>query len=321
MTRAPGNKRPERWATFGGRGWRGRKGDHAHDVVAGIWRRCGMQSEVDPLREVVLSWPGDEIGRIRDPNAANMVAPVNLTRLRQQSAALVAFYEAHGVTVHMSRRASVPANYLFMRDVFFATPFGAVIGRMGAAVRAGEEPHAAAALAALGVPLLAFIRGPGTFEGADALWLARDVVLVGVGRRTNKQGAQQLSAVLASVGVTVIRVPVPRGVQHLLGIVNFLDRDLVVVREGAPAVLVTELRARGYQIVWAPAIPEVRYGGTANFVALGRRRIVMPAGGREMRRRYEACGVECHEVDVTEYLNAAGGVACATGVLVRSAGR
>ena len=53
--------------------------------------------------------------------------------------------------------------------------------RPASTVRAGEERYVAAALGALGVPILMSVHGNGTFEGADAMWAAPDLCFVADG--------------------------------------------------------------------------------------------------------------------------------------------
>ncbi|CAN5638072.1 hypothetical protein BH23CHL5_BH23CHL5_14760 [soil metagenome] len=54
-----------------------------------------------------------------------------------------------------------------------------------------------------------------------------------------------------------------------------------------------------------------------NFVALSTGTILMPKGGTDARARYEAAGVVCHTVDVSELIKAGGGIHCMTGFLKR----
>jgi N-dimethylarginine dimethylaminohydrolase len=54
-----------------------------------------------------------------------------------------------------------------------------------------------------------------------------------------------------------------------------------------------------------------------NFVTLRPRRVLMPAGCQGVRARLEAEGIATIEVEIGEYLKAAGGVGCLTGVLRR----
>jgi N-dimethylarginine dimethylaminohydrolase len=248
-----------------------------------------------------------------------MLGVPDLEVLRGQAQGIVAAFEGQGVAVQLFRSSSrPPANLLFARDLFLMTPEGAIVSRMASEVRAGEERFAALALAANGIPILATIRGTATFEGADALWLNRDTVLVGWGRRTNRDGLRQVAHVLAGLGARTVPLALPRGCQHLLGVVNFVARDLAVVREGrAPDVLYTLLADHAIRALTLPASPEVDEKGGASFVTLGPRHILMPAGCLQTRRQLEREGITCDEVNISEYLKAAGGLACLTGILWR----
>jgi N-dimethylarginine dimethylaminohydrolase len=212
-------------ASFGGPGWRPRQGSHAQDVASGqLWASYAVRSEVGPLEAVLLAWPGRELDVGDDPDAHLMLDRVNVGRIQRQARAVADFYRSHGIRVHLHRPPlAPPPNYVFMRDLFFMTPEGAVLGRPAGAQRAGEERWAAEALALAGVPILHTMRGQATFEGADALWFSPDRVLLGTGLRSNEQAAAQLEPLLADMGVTLERIPLPRtGVQHLLGVVNLL---------------------------------------------------------------------------------------------------
>ena len=54
-----------------------------------------------------------------------------------------------------------------------------------------------------------------------------------------------------------------------------------------------------------------------NFVTLSPGKIVMPSGAPEIKAKLAASGIEAHEIDVSEYLKGAGGLACLTGILRR----
>ena len=306
-------------ATYGGAGWVDRGLDHRAEVQGGrIWRTVGGQTEVGRLREVLISWPSDSLHDLDDPDRWLLLERVDLARLRRQAQGLQACYESLGVTVHVDRAPEAPPNYLFMRDLFFTCDEGAVLGRSAAPARAGEERLAARALAELGVPILHTTRGTAFFEGADALWVDAQTVLVGLGRRTNREGLEQLSRVLAPMGVRCLPIELPGGTQHLLGVVAFADRDLALMRadRDSPA-LVQLLEGRGYQILRLPATPEITHTLAMNIVCVSPREVVMPAGAPATRRLLEAAGVRCHEVEIGEYARAAGGPGCATGILRR----
>lgn len=310
----------EATASYGGPGWVGRVGSHGDDVRGGtVWHDCGTPTEWAPLREVVLSAPSSRIRDIHDPDAWLMFEAPDFDRLVGQADEVAAFYRDCGIRVHMVRPpAPPPPNFLFMRDVFAVTPEGALLGRLAGEVRAEEGRFAAAGLAEIGVPLAWIPRGTATFEGADLLWIDPKVVLLGVGCRTNVHAREQLTETMASMGVDVIPVELPSGVQHLLGVVNFVSGDLAVVHgDKAPGALSTILNDRGFEQIEVRSSDEVDRGGGMNFVTIEPRRIVMPSGCPATRAAYEERGIRCHELDVSEYLKAAGGLACLTGILQR----
>jgi len=307
-------------ATYGGTGWQSRARSHDEELDGGIWSVCGVDSEISPLRQVLLSWPGDELDYAEDPDAWLMLRKPDLTRLQHQCRAVVDTYERLGVKVRLARpkRRSLP-NHVFQRDLFFMTPEGAVVARPAAEQRAGEERQAAESLARLGVPILMSFRGRETFEGADALWLDARTVLVGVGLRTNEAALERLRGLLGEFGVDTVKVPMPtQGVQHLLGVVNLIDTDLAAIRSGyVHPSLLERFEAQGVDTIDLPEHDEITERGSMNFVTLGPRRLLMPTDCPLTRARYEAAGIEVHEVDVGEYLAAAGGVGCLTGIVAR----
>lgn len=309
----------DRCASLGGEGWQGRFRSHADELANGqIWARCGQSSEVGRLRAVLLAWPGDELDIRGSPRDHLMREPVNLARIREQASDIANAYRRCGVEVHWDAASrGCPPNYIFMRDLFFMTPEGAIVARMASAQRAGEERHAALALARLGVPIVATALSNALFEGADALWLGPREVVVGVGRRTNTAGFALLSQTLERLGITAQAVPAAPEVQHLLGCLNFVDRDLVTTLVPVVPELRALLAARGIRCIELAPTPEVAERRAMNFVCTSPRTVLMPARCPDTRALLESHGISCHEVEISEYLAAAGGLGCLTGILWR----
>jgi len=307
-------------STYGGPGWRRREESLASEVADGkIWRRCGCSSETGRLKEVLLALPGSEIEFTGPPGRYLMLEKPDLPKLRKQASALAGLYESLGVTVHLwPPPAPPPPNFIFMRDLFWATPEGIVLARPASEQRAGEERFAAEALAGIGVPIIMAPRGCGTFEGADALWLDGDTVLLGTGIRTNAEGARQLGGLLDSMGVEMLAIPLPPEVQHLLGIVNFIDTNLAAVHGGKFSTGLAELlQERGIETIELQPSAELDDGRGMNFVSLGDGRLLMPSGCPGIRETYRKRGIEVFEAEMSEYLKAAGGPGCVTGILLR----
>jgi N-dimethylarginine dimethylaminohydrolase len=305
-------------ATLGGPGFRPRVQSHREDVAQGkIWRVCGSSSETNTLREVVLGWPPDTLASTRPPDDDLLLARPDLARMREEAKAIDGYFRSRGMSVHWVRDAEAPPNLVFMRDLFFMTPEGAIVARPAAEQRAGEARFLAARLAALAVPIVATVHGHGCFEGADALWLDPETVLIGL-RRTNDEGAAQVSSVLARMGVRTIRLTVPPRIQHLLGAMIFVEPRRAVLHPRAVGTdIEAVLRAHGVDLLVLPDDDEVALSRAMNFVVLGGGRLVMPAGSPRAEARYRDAGWTPDTLNISEYLSCAGGLGCLTGILWR----
>jgi N-dimethylarginine dimethylaminohydrolase len=307
-------------ATYGGAGWRTREGSHKEDIEAGVvWHSCGVRSEVGNLVEVLLTYPSPEMLAPGDPNDFLFLERPHIITLQKQAEAIAQFYEEQGVNVRWVRPSPpLLPNFLFQRDLFWMTPEGALLCRPASEQRAGEVRFTALALAELGVPILGIPRGKAFFEGADALWLDQNTVLIGLGLRTNEDGASFVSRLLRDLNINSVTVRLPDGIQHLLGILNFVDRKLAVVRrDKATDELLGILREAGVEVVFCDPVADLIERLGMNFVTLAPRRIVMPSGCPSVRDRLNGAGVETHELDISEYCKAAGGLGCLTGIIRR----
>ncbi len=306
-------------AAYGGPGWSPRTAS-LREEIGRLWGVCGVNSEWATLMAVLLHRPGAELGASADPQAAQMLEPLDVGRAIAQHDALAQAYRDAGVEVHYldPPAGSAPPNLMFVADLMFATPEGVVLARPASTVRAGEERWVARRLADLGVPILRSVRGRGVFEGADAAWLDAETVLLTTGLRTNAEGASQVASLLAEMGVVVVPVGLPFGAMHLMGTLRFADRDLAIACPGrVPYAAVEALRGRGYRVLFVPDVPGDGRRAALNFVTLGPRRVLMPAGFAATQRFFEAAGIACVTVAVDELLKAAGGIGCLTGVLER----
>ncbi len=307
-------------AAYGGPGWQPRRTSLRQELGT-VWGSCGIASEWQPLKAVLMHRPGPELSRPADPDAAQMLQPLDWQRARSQHDALAQAYRQSGVTVHYLEPETEPApNQMFMADLLFATPEGVVLCRPASQVRAGEERHVAAAMARLGIPVIRTISGRGTFEGADAMWIASNKVIIGRGLRTNDEGIAQLTSVLDQMGVETIVVDMPYGTMHLMGMLRIVDRDLAVAWPTRLAyAAVRALEAEDIKVVFLPDQKEAVEGFALNFVTIGPRTIIMPEGNPNCQSFYQQHGIRCITVQVDELAKAAGAVGCLTGILERQA--
>jgi arginine deiminase len=278
----------------------------------------GVRDELSPLVSVLLHRPGEELLASADPAAVCMLQPLDVETARAQHDALAETYRQAGVrVVYLRPSATPPPNTMYMADLFFMTPRGAILSRPAMPVRSGEERLAAEGLASVGIPVLGSVCGGGTFEGADAAWIAPDRVLVGRGQRTNAEGTDQVRGFLDKMGVKVVAVDLPAEVMHLMGVLRFVDEKLALGWPGRlPGKAVEVLQIGGCKVLFPPDEEELN-NMAINLVTLGPRHVLMPAGCPRTRRFLEEVGVSCRTVAVGELIKGAGGIGCLTGILKR----
>lgn len=315
-------------AAYHGAGWSHRGACLGAEIEGdqGIWSTMRVDSEYKRLKAVLLYCPGAEVDDIEQPNAVQHLARIDRDQIANEFENLAKTYQSLGVSVHFIQPDGLqPAsrlkkyNMMFARDLFFNTKEGAVIARMGSTVRAGEEKFAAHALARLAVPINKTIANTGLFEGADALWLDPKTVVFGLGPRSNRDGFLQVQEVLRLQGVEAVTVDLPVGTQHLLGILQLVDKNLALVRtQIASAPLIQLLKSKKVSIIDVEETEEVLVRQGMNVVTVRPRTVVMPVNCPDLKRLYESCGITvAAEVRISQLLNGAGGIACATGILAR----
>lgn len=305
-------------SAYGGDGWQPRTQSLAEEMGA-IWGQFGVNNEWAPLQAVLLHRPGPELAASTDPESVQYVAPVDAALAGAQHDAMAQAYRDAGVIVHYLDAPPLPKpNQMFMADLMFMTPEGVILARPASTVRAGEERIAAATLAALGVPIVRSVGGRGVFEGADAMWLDPQTVLIGRGLRTNDAGALQVSGILREMGVDSVIVDLPFGSMHLMGVIRLADHDLAIGFPGRLAHRAVDLlRSRNVRVAFLPDEHEAHHCSALNFVTLGPREILMVGNAPVTQRFYEGLGIRCHPVEMQELRKAAGAIGCLSGILQR----
>ena len=305
-------------SAYGGRGWSPRRSS-LREEAGRIWGHFGQSNEWAALNAVLLHRPGPELRNTQKPDTVQILARLDAEKARCQHETLAQAYIQAGIKVFYVEpgEARLP-NQMFVSDLMFMTPEGAVLARPASTVRAGEERWVARRLAELGVPILKSVRGRGTFEGADAAWIDSSTVMLGRGLRTNAEGVSQVTTLLLEMKVRVIQVDLPFGTMHLMGMLRLVDRSLALAwPRQLSHVAVEVLRDHGYAVHFIPDEIEAIRGFALNFVTIGPRKILMPAGNPNTQSFYEDLGITCLTVEVGELAKAAGAVGCLTGIIER----
>lgn len=227
-------------------------------------------------------------------------AAIDVELVTRQHEAYRELLLASGVAVEQ-----LPADDRFPDGCFVEDPIvvlggQAMVCRLGAALRRGEEAALARAIAARGLELVAMSE-PATADGGDVLRVGRDV-FVGVSGRTNRAGFEQLAAVARRQGLRAHAVDV-RGALHLKTLCTALDDERIVcMDEGLGAGRDALLR---YEVIRPP-------GGeawAANVVRIGPV-VILPSGCPETAAAIERRGYAVRTLDISEIAKADGRLTC-----------
>lgn len=285
-------------------------------------RLYGSQSMVDPLRRVLVKRPEPSFA-VEDPVAWHYAGRPDHAAALAEHDAFVGILRKAGIEV-LPHDVPQPgrADAMFVHDPALVTDRGALLLRMGKALRRGEEAAIGERLEALGVPVLASLRGDAVAEGGDLLWLDHDTLAVGQGFRTNAEGLRQVGEALRPLGVTTIPVPLPYfggpdACLHLMSLVSLVADDLAVVYPRLlPVPFWRELEDRGFDFLPVPDGEFETLG--CNVLALAPRRCVIMEGNPRTAQALRDAGCEVHTYGGREIsLKAEGGPTCLTRPILR----
>jgi dimethylargininase len=171
----------------------------------------------------------------------------------------------------------------------------AVVTRPGAPSRRPETAAVEAAVRNLGLDTVR-IEAPDTVDGGDVLQVG-PTVYVGQGGRTTAGGISQLAGHLATIGRTVVAVPLAK-VLHLKSAVTALPDGTFLVLPGlVPAELF-------------PAVRPVQEAGGSHVVLLGGDRVLIAASAPRTAKLLDDLGFTAVVVDISEFEKLEGCVTC-----------
>lgn len=212
-------------------------------------------------------------------------------------------WEAYRAALHANGWETIEAppaddcpDGVFIEDTMVTYADVAVIAHPGASERRAEIPTAELAVRSLGYRI-ARISGPGTLDGGDVLKHDRSV-WVGIGDRTNSEGARQLAAALEPLGARVIEVPITK-VLHLKSAVTALPDGTVL---GHPSFVDDP--------DFFPKYLEVPEPGGAHVVLLNEDRLLIAESAPRTAALLAERGYTPVPVDISEFEKLEGCVTC-----------
>ena len=261
-----------------------------------------------------------------DPDVWHYGKAPNAEELEKEYAAFTGLLRDGGTEiVWLADEDDGLADSVFTYDPSFVVPDGAILLQPGKVKRRGEVQLHQRLYENLGIPIIGKIELPGTAEGGDCFWLDASTIAIGRGFRTNTAGIDQLSDLLAAVGiqVAVFDLPYYKGPDaclHLMSLVSPLDEDMALVYDPLlPAGLKSLMTGMGYKLLEVPEKEFESSGGLCmNVLATAPRRVIMVEGFSETTQLLREAGCEVSLFRGDELcIPCEGGPTCLTRPLLR----
>ncbi|HDZ21386.1 hypothetical protein LCGC14_0333780 [marine sediment metagenome] len=186
---------------------------------------------------------------------------------------------------------------VFIEDAAVVVEACAVIARPGAPSRAGEQ-HAVEEVLAAAKPIRR-IEAPGTLDGGDVLRVG-ERFFIGLSKRTNEPGAQQLADILTEQGYSIQTATVGGALHLKTAVVAVNERTLLAADETADAAAFG-----GFDII--RVAPDESYA--ANCLPVNGM-LLVPEGFPKTAERLRSIGCDVREIDMSEFRKMDGGLTC-----------
>lgn len=285
----------------------------------------GVSSMTAPLRRVALRAPGASMMGA-DAEKWHYGPSFDAGRVARNHSDFAGILERNGIEIlWMTGDDAGNADAVFTYDASLVTPAGAILMNPGKTLRQGEQALHRQFYENQTIPIVGEIGGTGRAEAGDTLWLDERTLAVGRGFRTNQAGIDQLTALLAPLGVTVAAYDMPiyggaSACLHLMSLVSLVDERVALICEPLfPVALWQRMQAMNYRFINAP-FEEFERSGTLslNILATGPGRCVMINGYPGTRAALEAHGIKVELFDGEALcVGCEGGPTCMTRPILR----
>lgn len=216
--------------------------------------------------------------------------------------------EQHGLYVQALKQCGLKIEELaadedfpdstFVEDTALLTPRCAIITNPGAPSRRGETVSIKEVLQSF-YPIIEQIESPATVEAGDIM-MSGNHFFIGLSERTNREGAEQLIAVLKKYGMSGSFIKLEK-VLHLKTAVSYLEKnDLVACR-----ALLDDPQFSMFNIIDVPL--EESYAANCLWI---NDFVLLAKGYPKTAAQIQMAGYEVIEVDVSEFRKVDGGLSC-----------
>jgi len=247
------------------------------------------------FRHAIVRRPCEEM--VRGITTSNLGKPNYDKALLQHDAYIDALISC-GLGVSVMDPDSEYPDSTFIEDVALCTPHCAVVMRPGAPSRRGEKDGIKEVLKDW-YENVERIREPATIEAGDIMMIGTHFY-IGISKRTNLLGANQLIEILESYDMTGVKVTM-KEMLHLKTGVSYLENNKMLVCgefvrnpifENIEKIKVDKDEAYAANSVWING------------------HVLVPMGFPKTTKKIEKAGYEVIEVDVSEFQKLDGGLSC-----------
>ncbi|MDP9010785.1 MAG: arginine deiminase family protein [Pseudomonadota bacterium] len=289
--------------------------------------RFGSQDMSSRLRRVMMRRPGASL-ETADPAEWHYGPGFNAAKAQHQHRHFTRLIEDSGAEIlWLDDSGDGLADAIFTHDPSLVSDHGAILLRMGKALRIPETRLHEEAYRDARIPILGRIAAPGSVEGGDCLWLDANTLIVGRGVRTNQDGINQLARMLRGHGISVSSFDLPLwqgedACLHLMSVISPLAPDVALAFAPLmPAAFYQLLKGRGIRLIEAPSDEfHASNGLSLNVLPTEPKKLIAVAGFPKTKAAMQAagCSVETFEADAL-CIACEGGPTCLTRPIFRSA--
>ncbi len=186
----------------------------------------------------------------------------------------------------------------FVEDTAIVTPKFGIITRPGATSRRGETQSVARVLSKF-LDRIWYVEAPGTADAGDVM-MVRGHLYVGLSRRTNVEGADQILQIIKPYGMSGSTIPL-RDMLHLKSGAAYIENDNLVLG----GELLGRPEFSEYAVI--PVDDDESYA--ANCLWLNGT-VLMASGYPKTKQALEAHGYQTIRLDMSEFRKLDGGLSC-----------
>jgi len=186
----------------------------------------------------------------------------------------------------------------FVEDVAVCTKKFAVITNPGAPSRKGEEKEIIEVIKKF-YNDIEYIKGPGILEGGDVM-MVEDHFYIGLSKRTNREGVEQLIKTLKKYGMSGSIVEISEMLHLKSGLAYLEDNVLLVAGE-----FIDNVEFEKFNKI----IIDEDEAYSANCIRVNDY-VLVPAGYPKTKEKIEDAGFKVIVVDTSEYRKVSGGLSC-----------